>query len=110
MKTKYKDAADYIADTESLEELVLVAKAFSLGEEYAKAMKGDYSIEEQKVLLFGFLNGLNVKEQIEGGEYPQNLALLIEASSKPGFRLMDYFDETGSYINYPKIKLFLKNL
>lgn len=108
--TKYKEASAYLQDVTSLGELVLVAKAFDLGPEYAEALKDDLSFEEQKVALFGFQQGLNVMEQIKGGEELDNLVLLIRASKHEDFKLMDYFDSTGSYINYPKITKFLQNL
>lgn len=110
IETKYKNASDYLQDVSSLGELVLVAKAYELGPEYANALKDDLSFEEQKVALFGFQQGLNVLEQIKGGEELDNLILLIRASKSEEFKLMDYFDETGSYINYPKVLKFLQNL
>lgn len=110
INTKYKAASAYLQDVTSLGELVLIAKAYDLGPEYADALKDDLTFEEQKVALFGFQQGLNVMEQIKGGEELDNLVLLIRASKRKDFKLMDYFDSTGSYINYPKITKFLQNL
>ncbi len=110
INTKYKAASAYLQDVTSLGELVLIAKAYDLGPEYADALKDGLTFEEQKVALFGFQQGLNVMEQIKGGEELDNLVLLIRASKHKDFKLMDYFDSTGSYINYPKITKFLQNL
>jgi hypothetical protein len=105
---KYSYAKDYLKNATSVEEIVITAAAYRIGEEYAAALQDDLDIEEKKVALFGFKNELNVIEQIKGGEALPDLVTLIEASKIPGFELMSFFDETGSYINYPKIRKFIQ--
>lgn len=110
LKERYADTAEYAKDAETLEELILIAKAFELGEAYAVAVADkELSDDERKLALYGFKNNINLVEQIKGGENLENLAILIEASTKEGFALMDYFDPTGSYINYVKLQQFLKS-
>lgn len=104
---KYKDSAEYLQDAESVEEIVVLNKAFTLGKEYVKEIAKDMTLEEKKVALYGFTKELNVVKQIKGGESLENLILLIDAQSYDDFVLMDYFDPTGSFINYPAVKNFL---
>lgn len=107
IEDRYSDAAAYLQDANSLEEIIIINKAFQLGEEYAKAIKDDLDIEEKKVALYGFTKELNVIKQIHAGESLDNLILLIDAQEYEDFILMDYFDQTGSFINYPAVKKFL---
>lgn len=110
IQTKYKKAENYLRDANSIGEIILIAKAYDLGPEYAEALNDELDFEEQKVALYGFQQGLNVIEQIKGGEDLDNLVLLIKASKKENFNLMDYFDSTGSFINYPKLSNFLHKM
>lgn len=105
----YSDAAEYLEDADTIEEILITAKAFRLGKEYAECLNNSsLNTFEKKVALYGFINELNVVEQLEGGEDPNNLALLIKASTFKDFVLDDYFDATKSFINYPKISKFIK--
>ena len=80
-------------------------RAFQMGEEYAEALSSaGLGLEEEKVALYGFSQELNVLDQLKANESPEDLALLIEASQYEDFHLMEFFDETQSFINYSKIK------
>ena len=110
LRGPFKEIRDFAKDINSLKSLVIVKRAYTLGPEYAKAITSELDEEEQTVALYGFEKELNIIEQIKGGEKLENLILLIDASKYKEFNLMDYFDPTGSYINYPKISKFLQNM
>lgn len=82
--------------------------AAKLGNEYLNQLAtANLSLEESEVAVLGYYNELNVVEQLQAGEDPENLKLLIIASKKDGFDINEYFDETGSYLDYSKIQEFL---
>lgn len=107
-KSVFSESKKYVMRASSLEEMFIFDRAFQMGEEYAEALSSaGLGLEEEKVALYGFSQELNVLDQLKANESPENLALLIEASQYEDFHLMEFFDETQSFINYSKIKSFL---
>lgn len=104
----FSESKKYVVRASSLEEMFIFDRAFQMGEEYAEALSSaGLGLEEEKVALYGFSQELNVLDQLKANESPEDLALLIEASQYEDFHLMEFFDETQSFINYSKIKSFL---
>lgn len=104
----FQKSKKYVMRASSLDEMFIFDRAFQMGEEYAEALSAaGLGLEEEKVALYGFSQELNVLEQLKANESPEDLALLIEASQYEDFQLMEFFDETHSFINYSKIKSFL---
>lgn len=103
----YPDIASLAEDAISVEDIVIIAEANKLGPEYARAVSDGLGTEEKKVALYGFHKNLNIIEQIKGGESLSNLIMLIDASCYDDFILNDFFDESRSFINYPKLKAYL---
>jgi len=104
----FSESKKYVMRAYSLEEMFIFDRAFQMGEEYAEALSSaGLGLEEEKVALYGFSQELNVLDQLKANESPEDLALLIEASQYEDFHLMEFFDETQSFINYSKIKSFL---
>lgn len=104
----FSGSKKYVMRASSLEEMFIFDRAFQMGEEYAEALSSaGLGLEEEKVALYGFSQELNVLDQLKANESPEDLALLIEASQYEDFHLMEFFDETQSFINYSKIKSFL---
>lgn len=87
----------------------LFSAAARLGDEYLEQLAtANLTTEESEVAVLGYYNDLNVIEQLKGGEDPENLKLLIIASKKAGFDVNEFFDESGSYIDYTRVKEFLR--
>ena len=87
----------------------LFSAAARLGDEYLEQLAtANLTVEQSEVAVLGYYNDLNVIEQLKGGEDPENLKLLIMASKRPGFDINEFFDESGSYIDYVKIKEYLR--
>lgn len=104
----FSESKKCVMRASSLEEMFIFDRAFQMGEEYAEALSSaGLGLEEEKVALYGFSQELNVLDQLKANESPEDLALLIEASQYEDFHLMEFFDETQSFINYSKIKSFL---
>ena len=87
----------------------LYSAAARLGDEYLEQLAtANLTVEQSEVAVLGYYNDLNVIEQLKGGEDPENFKLLIMASKRSGFDVNEFFDESGSYIDYAKIKEFLR--
>lgn len=100
----------YINPSMSDKEISLMCIALDMGDEYAAALsKAKLPVDAMETAVLGFKNELNVLEQLKAGESPEDLQYLILASKKPNFNINDFFDSTGSYINYNELKKFLVN-
>lgn len=103
-----KELIPYVNPSMSDKQITLMQIALDMGKEYATALsKAGLDEEAMETAVLGFKNGLNVLEQLSAGESPENLRYLIMASTKSEFDINDFFDETGSFINYDKLKKFL---
>lgn len=103
-----KELIPYVNSSMSDKQITLMQIALDMGKEYATALsKTGLDEEAMETAVLGFKNGLNVLEQLSAGESPENLRYLIMASTKSEFDINDFFDETGSFINYDKLKKFL---
>lgn len=93
----------------SVRRIDIVSDCYKLGTEYAEQLNS-YSLsdEQAEAALYAYQHDFNMTEQLAAGESPDNVKLITDAVNTPGFILMDYFDESGSFLNYDKIKQFLK--
>lgn len=109
IKTHFNNNANAVKSATSIEDMIILSKALSLGKPYYDIINnGNFDLAEKKLLLYGFTNNLNVLEQLEEGETIDNLKLIIEASTYDDFKLNDFFDATGSYLNPYKLKNYIK--
>lgn len=103
-----KELIPYVNPFMSDKQITLMQIALDMGKEYATALsKAGLDEEAMETAVLGFKNELNVLEQLSAGESSENLRYLIMASTKSEFDINDFFDETGSFINYDKLKKFL---
>ena len=103
-----KELIPYVNPSMSDKQITLMQIALGMGKEYATALsKAGLDEEAMETAVLGFKNELNVLEQLSAGESSENLRYLIMASTKSEFDINDFFDETGSFINYDKLKKFL---
>lgn len=93
----------------SVQRIDIVSDCYKLGIEYAEQLNSFSLTDEQaEAALYAYQHDFNMIEQLAAGENPDNVKLITDAVNTPGFVLMDYFDESGSFLNYDKIKQFLK--
>ena len=98
----------YFRPTMSCAKIDMVKECFSLGEEYAQQFTSyDLSDQQAEAALYSYKHDFNMITQLVSGEDPENVKLITDAVNTPGFVLMDYFDETGAFLNYDKIRKFL---
>ena len=103
-----KELIPYVNPSMSDKQITLMQIALDMGKEYATALsKAGLDEEAMETAVLGFKNELNVLEQLSAFASSENLRYLIMASTKSEFDINDFFDETGSFINYDKLKKFL---
>lgn len=95
----------YFNNSMSIRKFAIVHKCYNIGEEYAKQITSvDLSDQQSEVVLYGYLKELNVFEQVKAGESLENLKLLIDLIANGDVEIRGFFDETGEYIDYDRVR------
>ncbi len=95
----------YFDKSMSIRKFAIVHQCYTIGDEYAAQITStELSDQQSEVVLYGYLKELNVFEQVKAGESLENLKLLIDLVANEDIEIRDFFDETGEYLDYEKIK------
>ena len=89
----------------SIRKFAIVRQCYVIGSEYADQITSvELSDQQSEVVLYGYLRELNVFEQVKAGESLEDLKSLIDLVADGGVEIREFFDETGEYIDYDRVK------
>lgn len=100
---------DYLDKSMSPERILLYGEAYGIGREYVETLtKFDLNDAQVDAAVYAFKREFNMVEQLAAGETPEHVKLISDAVNKDGFNIMDFFDESGSFLNYAKLRVFVE--
>ena len=103
-----EDFLNFVTPDMSMSRLKINYECYRLGREYVNLLNMyELSDEAADAALYGFKNNFNFVDHLANGETAEHARLITDAINTPGFLVNDYFDETGSFLDYDKIRQFL---